>query len=387
MRIARMLRSITVAFGLGALAACAPTGGSGPVDPQRPVQVALLVPLGSDDPEREALGQSLVNAAELARGDLRGVDIDLTVYATAGDAQTAAEAAQTALAEGAEIFIGPLFSTATTAVAPIAASRSSVVLSFSNNPQVAGGNVYLLGNTFDSTAERIVGYTVGQGLTRLSIVHPQGAEGQMARDAVQRAAQRAGGEVVHVGSYPLSVEGISDEISGVAQAARLAGPDAMVLTDGPTGGLTFAAESLRGLGVRADQVKFVGLQRWDTSPQALAQPSLEEGWFPGPDQLLVARFADRYEAAYGRAPHALAGLAYDGVAAVGALLAETQAEGARDPFSAARLTKPAGFAGVTGIFRFMPDGTIHRALAVYEVDQGLALQIDPAPRSFGTSGS
>ncbi len=382
-----MLRSVTLVFGLAALAACAPSGSSGPVDPTEPVQVALLVPLGSDDPDREALGQSLVNAAELARSDLRGVAVELKVYATAGDPQTAAEAAQTALGEGAEILVGPLFSTATTAVAPIAASRSSVVLSFSNNPQVAGGNVYLLGNTFDNAAERIVGYTVGQGLTRLSIVHPQGAEGELARDAVRQAASRAGGEVVHLGSYPLSVEGIAEEIQGVADAVRAAAPDAMVLTDGPTGGLTFVAESLRGLGVRAEQVKFVGLQRWDTSQQALAQPSLEEGWFTGPDQLLSSRFADRYSSAYGRDPHPLAGLAYDGIAAVGALMAEAQAEGARDPFSAARLTKPAGFAGVTGIFRFMPDGTNQRALAVYEVDQGLALQIDPAPRSFGTGGT
>ena len=387
MRIAQRLKSVTVVFGLAVLAACAPSGGSGPVDPAGPVRVALLVPLGSDDPDREALGQSLVNAAELARGDLRGVEVALSVYGTGGDPDTAAEAARTALGEGAEIIIGPLFSTATTAVAPVAAARSSVVLSFSNNPQVAGGNVYLLGHTFDNTAERIVGYTVGQGLTRLSIVHPQGAEGELARDAVQRATSRAGGQVVHVGSYPLSVEGIADEISGVADAARAAAPDAMVLTDGPTGGLTFAAESLRGLGVRAEQVKFVGLQRWDTSQQALAQPSLEEGWFTGPDQLLASRFADRYSAAYGRDPHPLAGLAYDGVAAVGALLAEARAEGARDPFSAARLTKPAGFAGVTGIFRFTPDGANQRALAVYEVDQGLALQIDPAPRSFGTGGT
>ena len=51
---------------------------------------------------------------------------------------------------------------------PPARSRSRpgaglTVLSFSNNASVAGQNVYVLGNTFDNTADRLVGYGLSRG--------------------------------------------------------------------------------------------------------------------------------------------------------------------------------------------------------------------------------
>ena len=153
-----------------------------------------------------------------------------------------------------------------------------------------------------------------------------------------------------------------------------------MLTDGPTGGLAFIAETLRGFGVRPGTSRFLGLQRWDTSAQVLSQPSLEGGWFAAPDRAPSGRFERRFEEAYGTAPHPLAGLAYDGVAAIGALVAEAAAEGRNDPFSAERLTQPAGFAGVLGIFRLGPDQVAERGLAIYEVEDGTASR-QIAPRA------
>ena len=51
-------------------------------------------------------------------------------------------------------------------------------------------------------------------------------------------------------------------------------------------------------------------------------------------------------------------------------------------FSAVALTDPAGFAGVDGIFRFKPDGTVERGLAIMEVRDGFVDVREPAPRSF-----
>ncbi|MEO1312982.1 MAG: penicillin-binding protein activator, partial [Pseudomonadota bacterium] len=367
-------RRLALIFGLMALAACdlpgrGASGGPG-VAPGAPVKIAMMVPLGSGDAEREALAQSMVNAARLAERDLQGVDLELTVYPTGAEGTSAAEVARTALTEGADIILGPLFSTSTAEVAPIAAASGRTVLSLSNNPDVAGGNVYLLGNTFDNTARRVVGYAAGQGKIALSVVHPEGAEGELATRAVRTAATATGTQVVQTGAYPLSVQGITEAVPAIAQGIRGAGADTVILTDGPTGGLTFVAETLRGLGVRAGAVQFAGLQRWDASAQAMAQPGLEGGWFAGPDRALAAQFSNRYSVNYGAAPHPLAGLAYDGVAAIGALVAEASADGQRDPFSAARLTQPSGFAGVMGIFRFRADGQNQRALAVYQVTDG-----------------
>ena len=97
------------------LAACDTSGSgnvsySGPsIDPSKPVPVALLVPRGSDQPNDEILAQNLENAARLAMRDLNGVQIDLRVYSTSGNAQTAASQATQAVNDGAKIILGPLY--------------------------------------------------------------------------------------------------------------------------------------------------------------------------------------------------------------------------------------------------------------------------------------
>lgn len=389
MLIRTLFRPFILLFGLLMLAACGSSGGNsngGNVDTTRAVTVALLVPTGSGDAGREEIAKSLVSAARLAQSDLSGVTINLKVYATAGDLATAAAAAQKAVDEGAEIILGPLFADATTGVAPIAAAAGIKVISFSNNPTISGGNVWVLGQTFESSAERITGFAAARGLTRIGIVHPQGIEGELARNAVQAAAPKFGATVAAVGSYSLSVQGISQAARGIATQMRNAGVNILVLTDGPTGGLPFVSETLRGLGVRANAVQFAGLQRWDISRDALSQPGIQGGWFVAPDVTLTAQFRNRYEAAYGIQPHPLAALAFDGVAAIGALVNEAQLEKRRDPFSTERLTQPAGFAGVNGVFRFLPDGRNQRSMAVFEVRDGEARVIDPAPREFVTGG-
>ena len=127
------------------------------------------------------------------------------------------------------------------------------------------------------------------------------------------------------------------------------------------------------------------MQRWDVSAEALGVPALQGGAFAAPDPNLVAAFDGRYRTAYGESPHELAGLAYDGIAAVGALIAQARAQGG-SPFSTARLTQPAGFAGVNGAFRFSSNGRIQRNLAIIEVRNGQAVVTERAARSFDAVG-
>jgi hypothetical protein len=81
-----------------------------------------------------------------------------------------------------------------------------------------------------------------------------------------------------------------------------------------------------------------------------------------------------------RPPPRLATLAYDAVA-LAAALART-AEPKADPFAAARLTDPSGFAGLDGLFRFGPDGVAERGLAILEIRSGRAFVAEPGPAAF-----
>ena len=384
----RPLRSVLAAAALAMLAACATAPGAGrvssdgvDVDPNQPVRVALLVPLGSADPSREVLGRSLVNAAQLAQADLRNATIDLAVYPTAGTAEGGAAAASQAVAEGAKIIVGPLFSTATAGVEPVAAGAQLKVISLSNNPEVAGQGVYILGNTFLNTADRLVSYGMSRGLRNFAVVYPEGLEGDTARNAVSAAVRGRGAQLVATESYSLSVTGIQAAAGPAASNLMANGANAIVLTDGPTGGLAFISEALRNNGLSSAQAQFLGLQRWDVSAEALSQPSLQGGAFAAPDPGLMAAFEGRYRNAYGEAPQDVAALAYDAIAAVGALISEARAGGG-SPFSDARITQAAGFAGVGGAFRFAPNGLNQRNLAVLEVRDGQAVVVERAARGF-----
>jgi hypothetical protein len=356
-------------------------GGGGPlINTSRAVPVALLVPKSS--PNGASLAQSLENAARLAANDLQGAEVDLRVYDTGGTAAGATAAAEKALDDGARIFLGPLFAEAANAAGQVAARRGVNVLAFSNNPAIAGGNVYILGNTFQSSADRLVRYAAGQGKGNIYIVHAQDSAEDVGRDAIQRAIQANGARLAGVTSFPLSQQGVIDTIPEIARKYRASGASTIFVTSGTSGALPFLAELLPENGIDAESAQFVGLQRLDIPASALSLKGLQGAWFAVPSPALTNGFNSRYQAAYGSIPSPVAGLAYDGVAAIGALIAQ----GNSDALTADSLTQGQGFAGVNGPFRLFRNGTNERGLAVAQIQNNQVIVIDPAPRSFGGAG-
>ncbi len=381
----RFTRGALAGLAMLGIAACEPvalTGGP-QVGPGGAVTVALLVPSGSGNAADEALSASLENAARLAAADLSGAQIDLRVYPTGGAAAGATAAVARAAEDGAGIILGPVYAEEAAAAGVAAAARGINVLAFSNNPSVAGRNVFILGNTFQNTADRLTRYARTQGRDRILIVHGQDAAEEIGRDAIRAAAGGAGAQVVGVASFPLSQQGVVSAIPAIAAQARSSGANAVFLTSGTSGALPFLAQLLPENGLTPDAFQFIGLQRWDIPASALSVPGLRGGWFALPDPTLTAAFQARYNAAYGGAPHPIAGLAYDGVAAIGALVQSGQA----NALSGQALTQAQGFAGVNGIFRLRADGTNQRALAVGQIQGGQVVVIDPAPRAFAGAGS
>lgn len=357
-------------------------GGGGPtIDTSRPVPVALLVPAGSGNASDDALAGSLENAARLAMRELDGVTIDLRVYNTAGNATQAGAVARQAVQDGAKIILGPVY--AQNAAAAGLAAPSLNVLAFSNNPEVAGGNVFVLGNTFDNTARRLVRFASAQGKTDILIVNGQSAAEEIGRDAIARAiSSTPGTQTVGAVGFEVSQTGVINAVPQITSAARSSGADAIFLTSGTDGAIPFLAQLLPENGLKPTDIQYVGLQRWDIPSSATTLPGLQGGWFAIPDPSLQAKFRDRYTQVYGAPPHAIAGLAYDGIAAIGALVKAGKA----DALTGAALTQAQGFVGVNGVFRLRGDGTAERGLAIAQIQNQQVVVIDPAPRSFGGAG-
>ena len=374
-----------VAAGL-AVAACQPTslGRSGPaigpqIDPSQPVQVALLVPGGTGNADLDWLGRSLANSARMAAADARGAKIDLRVYTTTPAEASSVEAAEKAAAEGAKIILGPLFADSANAVGNAMKDNNLNVLSFSNNADIAGGNVYVLGNTFQNVADRLVSYGVKQGLRRFLMVYENDPAGQIGAGAIETAIAQNRATLTGKQQHALSQDGIDAIIPAVSEAAKSGKIDAIFMTANQQAVLPYLTNKLNAAGVTSAQTQFMGLTRWDIPAARLSLPGVQGGWFALPDTTLQADFINRYRAAYGEAPHDLGSLGYDGVAAIAALVGS----GNKNAVNTVGLTRPAGFTGINGVFRLRPNGTNERGMSIATINAGKVVIIDPAPRSFG----
>lgn len=382
---ARIFAFTALAF----LAACdlalpAIGGNSGQqIDPSAPVKVALLVPGGTNEAEASAIAASFENAARMAIADLNGVEIELRVYNTARNPGQASQMAATAVADGAQIILGPLDAASANVVGVTVAPANLNVLAFSNNPAIAGGNVFVLGNTFGNISDRLVGYAASQGINRFMIVHQDDLAGSVGRDAIATSIRAGGGTVAGIEAYPFSQEGIFARAPAIAAATNANGAQAVFVTDNVAGGLPILATSLDDQGLTPTQTPLIGITRWDAAPQAATLPGMQGGIFAMADAGREAAFRNRYEATYGKAPHPLASIAYDGIAAIGALAAT----GDRGALTRSSLTRSSGFAGATGAFRLRADGSNQRALAVARIMNNQVSIVDPAPLAFGRGGS
>ncbi|PHQ69806.1 MAG: penicillin-binding protein activator [Paracoccus sp.] len=373
------------------LAACDPAGmgqqASGPsigpmIDPGQPVQVALLAPAGSGSANLEWLARSLKNAARMAAADAQGATIDLRIYDTGDSTAQAVAQANAAADAGAQIILGPLFAEGANAVGNAMRPRGINVLSFSNNAEIAGGNVYILGNSFANVADRLVGFGAKHGKRNIYVVAENDVAGQIGGRAIETAIARNGARLAGRSNHPVSVSGIDSVTPQIVAAAQSGQVDAVFMTANNQAVLPYLTEKLAAAGVTSQVTQFMGLTRWDQPASRMSLPQLQNGWFAIPDQGLKQQFDARYQSAYGEQPHELATLAYDGVAAIASLVRA----GNRNALTTTGLTQRSGFSGVGGVFRLRRDGTIERGLAVATIRGNQVVILDPAPRGFGGFG-
>ena len=342
------------------------------------VKVALLLPLSAQG-NGAAVAQSMRNAAEMALAEFSNPDIQLLVKDDGGTAGGAQQAANQALAEGAEIILGPLFAVSVSGAAQVARARGVPMIAFSTDASVAAPGVYLLSFLPESDVNRAIGYAIQQGKRSFAALIPDNAYGTVVEAAFQQAVARGGARVVAMERYPLDRAQMQGAVQRVAQAARQA--DTIFIPDGADS-VTAAVQALTASGVNTRRIQIIGTGLWD-DPRIFAEQGAQGGWFAAPDPAGYRAFSGRYRQRYGQDPLRPATLAYDAVSLVAALV-KTQGP-AR--FSEEILTNQSGFAGIDGVFRFRPDGTNQRGLAVMRVTSSGPQVVSPAPKAFSASGT
>ncbi|HXD46481.1 MAG TPA: penicillin-binding protein activator [Pseudolabrys sp.] len=339
------------------------------------IRVGLILPLSAQGNAGVA-AQSMKNAAEMALAEFKQPNVSLLVQDDGGTPQGAAAAAQQAIAQGAEIIVGPLFAQSVSAVGGVARQRGIPVIAFSTDASVAARGVYLLSFLPESDVKRIVDYAVSRGKRSFAALLPDNAYGTVVEAAFQQEVARRGGRVLALEKYPVDPGRMSEAIRRVAQAATRV--DAIFIPDNADT-VPQIAQQLAAAGVNMKRVQLLGTGLWD-DPRIFADKQLDGGWFAAPEATGYRSFVQRYRTKYGQDPVRTATLSYDAVALVAALV-KTQGT---QRFTDQVLTNSSGFAGIDGVFRFRPDGTNERGLAVLRVAPGGPQVVNPAPKTFGS---
>ena len=349
------------------------------------VRIGFLAPLTGP---RAALGQALLNAAQIALFDHAGDGVKLLPRDTRGEAAGARDAINQLIGEGVDMVIGPLLGSSVRAVAPVAQPARIPVVAFSNDRTAAGDGIFVMGFTPAQQVERVIAHASADGHVRYAALVPRNAYGDAVVDALYRAVERHGAAVVRVEYFSPGIVTAEDGtvpvqnlISAAALDARgvATGFDALLIAAGGPA-LRSLAPLLPYHDLDPGQVKFLGTQLW-MDPAMLGEPALLNGWFAAPSEARFTVFAKRYERAFGAPPPRLASLGYDAVVLASTLAALPGGGDFRDP----AVTDPAGFSGIDGAFRFGLDGIVERALAVYRVAPRSFDVLDPAATDFGTS--
>jgi ABC-type branched-subunit amino acid transport system substrate-binding protein len=383
----RVLTTLSIAVTAAILAACSTQLGGGPPVAQRPgeaatanaavgegqVRVALILPF-SGQGNASVAGQSMKNAAEMALAEFKSPNIQLLVKDDGGTVQGAQAAAQQAISEGAEIIIGPIFAQSVSGVAQIARASNIPVIAFSTDVSVAARGVYLLSFLPETDVRRIVDFSVSRGKRSFAALLPDNAYGTVVEGAFQQEVSRRGGRVLVLEKYTPDGNRINEAVRRVSQAANQV--DTIFIPDSQDA-VPQVVNALVANGVDLRRVQLLGSGLWEDS-RISSTGAIEGAWYAAPGATGFSNFSSRYRARYGQDPVRTATLAYDAVALVAALV-KTQGP---QRFSETALTNPSGFAGIDGVFRFRPDGTNERGLAVLRVTPSGGQVLSPAPQSF-----
>jgi branched-chain amino acid transport system substrate-binding protein len=370
-----------------------PPGGPPPSGAGGPVKVAVLLPLSGANAE---LGKAMLEAAQMALFTTGNDRLTLVPRDTSGTPDGAAGAARTALADGAQLILGPLLAAEVDAVKPVAGEAKVNVIAFSTATQLAGDNVFLMGFLPRQEVVREAAFARESGLSRFAVLAPNSEYGRLMTDALRETASQAGGTVVKAESFDARSGDATPAIQRLAGNAVSAAPGASREPDaapapGPTQRVSFdalllpeggdqlkqIARRLKTAGIGSPQVRLLGSGLWDDTSVS-SEPALVGGWFAASPPDARREFQSRFQSTYGHAPPRLASLAFD-AAALAAVLAKA---GGPAPFSHDAILNPSGFTGVDGLFRFTPQGLVQRGLAVLEVQPQGPVVVSPAPHDF-----
>ncbi|MEM7482373.1 MAG: ABC transporter substrate-binding protein [Acidobacteriota bacterium] len=369
-----MTRNYKAFLAVGILALAA-----GACDPDRPVQVGVVLPLtGQWDVYGVPIKQGIELAAtHLAEDSDRRFDIALDIRDSESNAERAAELLEATYDEGSLVAIGGVTSAEAEEMVPVLDREDRIMISPSaTSPRLTGisSNFFRVAPS-DFREGAKMGNYAAQGL-ELGTVVILAAESPYAngiQDVFKTEFERYGGEVLGVIEYPtgttdfepfidqvleLEPNGVyvadyAFEIAGIIDTLRERDYDGRILTTHAFN----AADVIERLGENAEGV--------------LLTQSLFD---PNSDDPHVKKFVEAYRETYGEEPNLFAAQAYDAFGVIGVALKEADSRLPNDFRKGIRAFQD--YIGASGPIQFDEKGDVGKFPRVYGVEEGVMVDFE-----------
>ena len=378
---------LRISFTIILLNACSTNLGSitnNAIDPNETIKIAILVPFGAKEKKLSYIGKSLRDAAYLAKQDLGNLNLQLLIYDTKGQEEISIDSVQTAINDGAHIIAGPFLPKTTKAISTISKLKGINVVSFANDLTLAGDNIFVIGDTPVNRAEKLIEYSLEQGKYRFGVISSIKDKYSEMENLIRNKIVRNGGIETFYIHYSEDIDTLSDIAREASKEAMTTNTDVIIFTDVPNRNISLLAADLQNIEKFGEngEIQIIGLSRWDLSASILTESSLQGSWLAIPDDRFRIIYEKRFLKKFGYRPHLTSSLAYDAIAAIGALIRKRDIEGGNYPFSIDQIVNPNGFIGIDGIFRFKSDRTTEKELAIATIERNQTTILKSAPNKF-----
>jgi branched-chain amino acid transport system substrate-binding protein len=357
-----------VAFLLVAMALVAPAGCAGK---SQAVKIGLLFPMTGPVP---TYGQSSKEGAELAlnewneKGGLLGSEIQWVLADGGCDGATATDAANKLIdQDGVKFIVGEVCSSASIPVSEIANPKKVLQISpTSTNPQVTIDKPYVFRACFLDPFQggALASFAIEDlKASTAAVMYDKGNDYVMGLAEYFKAAFEArGGTVPVYEAYTAEDTDFSAILSKVADAA----PDILFLPD-YYNKVNLIGKQAKEKGIAATMLGGDGWDSADLDLSAVDGGYHSNHYSAADPRPVVTNLLSTYRAQYGKAPDALAVLAYD---ATNILLTAIEKAGSTDTTVVRDTLAGIRFEGVAGVITFDAEGDPVKTAAINHIIDG-----------------
>lgn len=179
-------------------------------------EIAIAMPLSG---EYGKMGRNVAHMIELGLQEGLRADMNVTIYDITSDYKLD-YAASRIKSSGVKLVLGPIFSPHTTNLASKLSDSGVKVISLSNNPAIAGKNIYVFGHSPIRQTRRIINHMLNERYENFIVLLPVGRYYNDLSSHIASLVDQGGGKLISTEFYIGREESIHAAVDNIAKIAK-----------------------------------------------------------------------------------------------------------------------------------------------------------------------